>query len=54
MNTVMNSHSVYKLWNSMSTGAAVDFARKTDPWGLLFLIILITVMEITNKTGAVE
>jgi len=37
----------------MSTGAAVGFARKTDSWSLLFVVILMTVMEITYKTGAV-
>jgi hypothetical protein len=34
----------------MSSGATVDFAQKTDSWGLLFVMILMTVMEITYKT----
>ena len=41
------------LWNSMSTGAAVDFAQKSHNWSLLFVMILMTVMEITCKRGAV-
>jgi hypothetical protein len=36
----------------MSSGAAVDCAQKADPWSLLFVMILMTVMEITYKTGA--
>jgi len=42
-----------KLWICMSSGAAVDFAQKADQWRLLFLMILVTVMQITYKTGAV-
>ena len=37
----------------MSSGAAVAFARKTNLWSLLFVMILMTVMEITYKIGAV-
>jgi len=37
----------------MSTDAAVDFARKTDSWSLLFVVILMTVMEIPYIVGAV-
>jgi hypothetical protein len=37
----------------MSSCAAVDFTQKTDPWSLLFVMILMTVMEITYKTGSV-
>jgi hypothetical protein len=37
----------------MSSGAAVDFAQKTDPWSLFFVMILMTVMAVTYKTGAV-
>ena len=37
----------------MSTGAAVDFAQKCDNWSLLFVMILMTVMEVICKTGAV-
>ena len=46
LNTVMNSQSIYKLWNSMCTGAAVEFARKTDPLCLIFLMILKALIEI--------
>jgi len=37
----------------MNSGAAVDFARKTDPWSFLFIMILMTGMEITINTRAV-
>jgi hypothetical protein len=37
----------------MSSGATVDFAQKTDPWSLLIVMILMTVMEKTYKTGTV-
>jgi len=37
----------------MSSGAAADFTRKTDAWSLLFVVILMTVMDITYKIGAV-
>jgi hypothetical protein len=37
----------------MSSGAGVDFAQKTDPWSLLFVMILMTAMENTYKTGTV-
>jgi hypothetical protein len=37
----------------MSSGAAVDCAGKADPWSLLLVMILITVMQITYKTGAI-
>jgi hypothetical protein len=37
----------------MSSGAAVDFAQKANPWSLLFVMILMTVMELSYKTGAV-
>ena len=53
LNTVMNSQIIYKLWNSISTGTAVEFARNTDPLSLLFLMILKAVIEIIYKTCAV-
>jgi hypothetical protein len=37
----------------MGSGAAVDFAQQTSPWSLLFVMILMTVMEITYKTFVV-
>jgi len=54
VNTEMNSQSLYKLWNSICTGTAKDFVRITDPWSLLFLMVLMTVTEGTYKTGAVK
>ena len=53
VNILMNSHIMQELLNSMSTGAAVDFAPKSDLCSLLFLMILMNRMEITHKTGAV-
>jgi hypothetical protein len=53
VNTEMNSLCLHEVWNFMSTGAAVDFAQKTDTWSLLFLIIFMTVMEGTYKTSAI-
>ena len=38
----------------MISDATAYFAQKTDPWSLLFVMILMTVMEITYKTVAVE
>jgi hypothetical protein len=37
----------------MNIDATVDFAQKTDPWRLMFVMILMTVMEITYKTDAI-